>query len=97
MLIETYSVLTRLPAPQRLAPSVVGQALAALDRPTLALEGSQVRRVVSRLSEARIGGGAVYDGLVAATAAQHDLLLLTLDRRAAPTYDVMGARYDFLS
>jgi len=47
-------------------------------------------------SEAGVSGGAAYDALVAATAAEHDRTLLTLDRRAAATYVRMGARAEFL-
>ena len=37
-----------------------------------------------------IAGGAIYDALVGATARAHGLLLLSRDRRAKPTYDLLG-------
>jgi predicted nucleic acid-binding protein len=44
----------------------------------------------------RIIGGAVWDGLVAAAARQHDLPLLTCDRRARPTYEALDTTYRFV-
>jgi predicted nucleic acid-binding protein len=38
------------------------------------------------MAELGIAGGAVYDALVAATAAEHGITLATRDRRAADTY-----------
>ncbi|RHW25996.1 hypothetical protein D0Z08_16850 [Nocardioides immobilis] len=43
-----------------------------------------------------IGGGAVYDALVAATAAEHGMVLLSRDRRARSTYDAIGVRYQIV-
>jgi predicted nucleic acid-binding protein len=37
-----------------------------------------------------ISGGAVYDAIVALTAAHHGRTLLSCDRRAARTYDRLG-------
>jgi predicted nucleic acid-binding protein len=38
-----------------------------------------------RLAAAHVSGGATYDGLIALTVLEHDLELLSLDRRAART------------
>lgn len=43
-----------------------------------------------------VSGGATYDGLVGATAAEAHLPLLTLDRRARRTYEAVGARVLYL-
>lgn len=90
VLAETYSVLTRLPSPHRIAAAVAGEAISALDLEVLALSAAGVGRVVATLAAAGIGGGAVYDGLVAATAREHLCVLVTLDRRATRTYDLLG-------
>ena len=42
-------------------------------------------------------GGAVYDLVVALSAARAGALALSLDRRAASTYDAAGADYELLS
>jgi predicted nucleic acid-binding protein len=41
-------------------------------------------------------GGALYDALIAATAAEHDMTLLSADRRASVAYETMDARVEFL-
>ncbi|MCP9489769.1 MAG: hypothetical protein MSC31_07820 [Solirubrobacteraceae bacterium MAG38_C4-C5] len=46
---------------------------------------------------AGVRGDALYDALVGATAAEHDALVLSADRRAAPTYEAVGARFTILS
>ena len=50
-----------------------------------------------RLAAAGIGGGATYDGLIALTAIEHDLELLSRDRRAARTYGALGARFQLIA
>ena len=94
---ETYSVLTRLPLPDRLAPKA---AWALLDRafpsPPLVLRAARLRSLLASLAEAGIAGGAIYDGLVAGTARDHGAELVTLDRRAAPTYATVGVTYRLL-
>jgi predicted nucleic acid-binding protein len=48
------------------------------------------------MAAADVAGGAAWDGLIAATARAHDATLLTLDRRALPTYRAVGARLRLL-
>ena len=58
-----------------------------------------IARATQLLDEAGrsgIAGGAVYDALIGATAAHHNLTLLTRDRRARWTYDAIGARYSVI-
>ncbi len=95
--VESYSVLTRLPPPHR-APANVVQEFLRVQFPEayLRLGAKAYRRFVLGLSEQGIVGGAVYDALVAATAAEHQLLLLSCDRRALVTYERCGARYEFI-
>lgn len=85
VLVETFAVLTRLPAPHRLAPE------AALDllRTNLghlpqspAPSGRRLWELLDRLTAAGIRGGAVYDAIVAASAvAGGATKLLTLNLR----------------
>ena len=96
VLLETYAVLTRLPALQRIAPAVAGEALAALDLPKLELPGSAYADLVADLAAGGLRGGATYDGLVAATALHHGLALVTADSRARPVYDLVGVTVESL-
>jgi predicted nucleic acid-binding protein len=93
VLVECYSVLTRLPAPHRFSAQDAGALLSALDVKMVALPAGRHRAMLAALAEAGVRGGAVYDGVVAATARHHDLHLLTRDRRARTTYDSLGVAY----
>ena len=91
--LETYSVLTRLPAPHRAPGEVVRDFLAArFCPPFLRLSARAYREFVLRLPDHEVLGGASYDALVAATAASHGAELVTCDRRAAPVYERYGIR-----
>ncbi|MDN5795399.1 MAG: type II toxin-antitoxin system VapC family toxin [Intrasporangium sp.] len=90
VLLETYSVLTRLPAPHRLAPAVVLDGLGGLTSHLLVLSADRYLGTLAELAVRGIKGGAVYDGLIAATAKEHGRRLVTLDRRALPTYEAVG-------
>ena len=91
--LETYSVLTRLPAPHRAPGTVVRDFLAARFRqPFLRLSARAYREFLLRLPDHEVLGGASYDALVAATAASHRVELATCDRRAAPVYERYGIR-----
>lgn len=68
-LIESFSVLTRLPLPHRGPPEVVRQFLTE---------------------------GAIYDALIAETAKHANATLLTRDRRALPTYERLGVRFELI-
>ena len=94
---QSFSVLTRLPAPARRTPAAVSRLLAANFPYTRFLSQAATSALLGRLAEAGISGGAVYDALVGATAAEHRVRLLTRDMRALATYraldvDVLVAR-----
>lgn len=89
---ETFSVLTRLPPPARRSPATVGRILATSFPETRFLGADAAAELVERLASAGIAGGAVYDALVAATTVEHDLPLVTRDRRALDTYRALGVR-----
>lgn len=83
---ETFSVLTRLPAPARRTPTAAARLLAANFPYTRHLGATAAAALAERLAPAGIAGGAVYDALVAAVAAEHGVPLVTRDRRALGTY-----------
>ena len=96
VLIECFSVLTRLPAPHRVTPAVAGEALSVLGLALLTLPAARHLALVFALGRAGLRGGAVYDAVVAATALHHRRTLLTVDQRARATYDVVGVDYRFV-
>lgn len=96
VLIETYSVLTRLPAPHRVSPEDAGQAISGLRFEIVTLPGKAHGELVAALARAGVRGGAIYDALVAATARRHDLTLITADRRARPVYELADVAVSML-
>ena len=91
--IETYSVLTRLPAPHRAPAPVVRDFLRdRFPEPFLRLSRTAQRRFLLRLPELTIVGGAVYDALIAATAAHVGAEMVTCDRRAQSVYEKYDLR-----
>ncbi|MGH9164655.1 MAG: type II toxin-antitoxin system VapC family toxin [Acidimicrobiales bacterium] len=93
---ETFSVLSRLPAPARRTPAAIGRMMAANFPATRFLSTRATRSLLSRLAPAGIAGGSVYDALIGAVAAEHDLTLVTRDRRAVPTYRALDVRVEVL-
>ena len=95
--LEAYSVMTRLPEPFRAAPQLVAEYLRK-DYPgkRMVLPEPARRDLVARLAGLSIAGGAVYDAMVAATAAHHGHCLLSCDRRAMPTYERLGVEVTYL-
>ncbi len=97
VLVESYSVLTRLPAPHRLSAAVAADLIARVPGEPLVLPPEAYAGTLRTLARAGIRGGAAYDGLVGATAAAHGRRLVTLDRRAIPTYEAVGVRHRTLT
>lgn len=94
VVLESYSVLTRLPPPHRAPAGVVEEFLARrFPGELLLLPGNHHRTLVGTSADGGITGGAVYDALVAATAKHAGATLLTRDRRATRTYEAVGVRY----
>ncbi|MBA2415054.1 MAG: type II toxin-antitoxin system VapC family toxin [Geodermatophilaceae bacterium] len=83
---ETFSVLTRLPAPVRRTPRAAVRLIQENFPRTRLLGVRPAARVLERFAELGISGGAVYDALVGATAVEHGIVLATRDRRALTTY-----------
>jgi predicted nucleic acid-binding protein len=82
---EAYAVLTRLPAPHRLAPADAWALLRAnFVEPArvVTLDANGYRDVLGGLAAAGIGGGRTYDALIGRCASQSGVgLLLTLNPR----------------
>jgi predicted nucleic acid-binding protein len=98
-LIETYSVLTRLPPPHRMDPKTIATYLRmSFGRClTTALSGNEQRKLVELCATQGIHGGAVYDAVIAHTATRSKLRLLTLDTRARATYAALGVEHELLA
>ncbi len=93
---ETYSVLTRLPPPQRLSPSAARRLIETNFPDSVVLDEPSSREVLQRCVEADISGGAVYDALVASAARAHDIRLISADARAERTYRAWAIDYELL-
>lgn len=97
VLIESFSVLTRLPAPHRSSPEIVQAFLDEhFPQAPLSLPGAALRALVHAAVAARVSGGAIYDALVAETARRARAILLTRDRRAISTYERLAVRYELI-
>ncbi|MEJ7560986.1 MAG: type II toxin-antitoxin system VapC family toxin [Ilumatobacteraceae bacterium] len=93
---ETFSVLTRLPGAARRSPAVVAELLAATFPGSRFLSAEAAADLLPSLAARQIGGGAVYDALIAAVAAEHRVVLATRDRRALGTYRSLGVDVELL-
>lgn len=87
---ETFSVLTRMPGQLAVdaptAADIIGRVF-----PQIAwLTPEHSSELVARLGPIGLTGGSVYDALVGEAARTNHRVLLTRDRRAIPTYTVLG-------
>jgi predicted nucleic acid-binding protein len=97
VLVETYSVLTRLPPPHKAPSAIVTAFLAQRFRQApLALAPRAWMRLLEQAAELGITGGAVYDALVAEATRHAGATLLTRDRRAIAVYEKIGVAYEFV-
>lgn len=90
---ETFSILTRLPPPARRSPDAVARLLAHNFPATRFLSDHSAAELLASLGTLGMAGGAVYDALVGAAAVQHELTLMTRDRRAADTYRRLAVKF----
>lgn len=97
VLVEAYSVLTRLPPPHRAPADLVATFLAERfpDAP-LVLPARAHLELLDTSARTGLAGGAIYDALIAATAQRAGATLLTRDRRARAVYDRMKVRYELI-
>lgn len=95
VVIEAFSVLTRLPSGLAVPVAVAASVLARrFGEAPLRLDDEERGSVLERLARAGVSGGASYDGLVALEAQAHGRTLLTLDHRAQSTYQRLGVAFD---
>lgn len=95
--MESYSVLTRLPPPHRAHPSIVHTFITErFAEPFLTLSETGYQELLATIAAREILGGPAYDALIASTAVEHDATLLSLDQRATPTYEAVGATVEQL-
>lgn len=88
---ECFSVLTRLPPPQRIAPGDAADWLSRrFPEPWLTLSADGYAGLIARAPQLGITGGAIYDGIVAETAREANLTLKSFDVRARATYRALG-------
>lgn len=92
---ETYSVLTGQTYGHSPA-NVLRYLDQFLARPPLGLSPESYLEVLRKLADAEIVGGAIYDALIATTAAQAGLRLFSLDRRATRVYELCGVDVQLL-
>ena len=95
--LEAYSVLTRLPPPFRLSAAVASRYLAEEFPGARLFPAEPARRaLVPRLAQLGVTGGRVHDALIAATAAEHGLTLLSCDERAQLVYRQLGVSVELV-
>ena len=98
VMLEAYSVLTRLPGglavPAAVASEVLGERFPG---ELFRLSARERAALPVTLAKAGVAGGASYDGLVALEAVAHGQELLTLDSRAQDVYRRLGAGFAVIS
>jgi len=97
VLIEAYSVLTRLPPPHRAPGDLVATFLGErFPGAPLILPARAHLELVETAAATGLAGGAIYDALIAATVRHAGATLFTRDLRARPVYDRMKVRYELV-
>lgn len=95
-LFETYSVLTRLPAPQRIDPETARRLIEHNFPHPAPLSTQESRGLLAEFVELGISGGSVYDALVGCAAREHGITLVSRDRRAAEIYRKLGVDIELI-
>ncbi len=96
-LVETYSVLTRLPGDVRLSPDDAVRIISERFAPPLVLHTTTWAALSEVLAGLGVAGGAVYDGMIALAAAEHEYTLATRDQRARATYELVGVAVELVA
>lgn len=98
VLVESYSVLTRLPPPHRAPGALVVRFLAErFPEAPLALSPGAHRGLIETAASLGLTGGSIHDALIALTAARSRATLLTRDRRATAVYERVGVSYEVVA
>ncbi len=96
--VETYSVLTRLPPPHRVAPVAIHAYLTDVTSSDyLTLDARSHRGLLDDLTEHDVTGGATYDALVGLTAKAAGATLLTRDLRAVRIYERLRVEFELVT
>lgn len=95
-LLETYSVMTRMPKTQGVDPRHAAAVLTDQPWEVLQLPAERYEPLIHLFAEAGRGGGAIYDAQIAATAKHHGCTLLSRDRRAVSIYELVGVEYQLV-
>jgi toxin FitB len=81
-----------MPEAVRIAPAIVLDAIVRrFPQGWLMLDAAQARLALEQAIGAGLRGGALYDALIAATAAHHRARVVSADRRARRAYEAVGA------
>jgi predicted nucleic acid-binding protein len=89
VLAESFSVLTRIPGGNRLSPADAWSYLNQIfPKEPFSLSGTDFRNGLAVMATAKVTGGRIYDGLIAASVKAAHGRLVTLDHRALPTYQL---------
>lgn len=88
---ETLSTISRMPGSRRKSVHAVYAAIQYSFPHSRFLSASAAKTAAADIARLGVSGGAIYDALVAATAIEHGLPLVTRDMRAMRTYKSMGA------
>jgi predicted nucleic acid-binding protein len=94
---ETYSVLTRLPAPARRTAASATRLIEVNFPQSRFLSVEAATDLLAALAPAGIAGGSVHDALVGYTAKVHGLVLATRDERARNTYSSLDIEFEFFA
>ena len=85
---ETFAVLSAPGGPYPALPDeVMAYLQPLLESEPMGIAPAAYARAVGECASAGVAGGAVYDGLIGLAAKEHGAELVTLDRRAARTYE----------
>lgn len=97
VLVETFSVLTRLPPPHRAPADLVSQFLdTRFTEAPLVLSPRGYQALIRSAAVDGVAGGGIYDALIAATVRHAGATLLTRDERASAVYERMGIAFEFV-
>jgi len=97
-LAEAVSVLSRLPNGYAVPlHDAVAMVRRIADGRVRQLRGDRYLLIFGAVASSGLGGGAVYDAIIGATAREHDATLLTLDQKAQRTYAAVGAAFELIT
>lgn len=96
VMLETFRVLSSTAVSGALAPGAIVQVLGKLGLAQVQLPAEQYFPLLELLASNGRVGGAIYDAQIAATCKHHGLKLLSRDRRAAATYELIGVDYELV-